>query len=218
MQFTEGARVSTAEGEIVGSIGRVVLDPETKEVTHLVVQKGFLFTEDKVVPLSLIGRAAADSLSLRPGAGDLEDLPDFEESHYVAVERGQQPAPGSSHWARPLYWYPPVGSFWPTGAYTGIEEQRYVQKTEKNIPEGTVALVEGAQVISSDGEHVGDIERVLTDPLADRATHLLIAEGLFLKEKKLVPTGWMGQVYEDEIHLRVDSDFVDSLPASHLED
>jgi uncharacterized protein YrrD len=217
MQFAEGARVSTAEGEIVGTVDRVVLDPETRKVTHLVVQKGSLFTEDKVIPLSLVGLATADQVTLRLGAGNLQELPHFEESHYVAEERGSQSAPGSSHWARPLYWYPPVGSSWPTGVYAYTEEQRYVAKTERNIPEGTVALAEGAQVISSDGRHVGNIERVFTDPLADRATHLLISEGLFLKERKLVPTGWMGLIFEDEVRLRVDSDFLDSLPAYKLE-
>lgn len=218
MQFAEGARVITAEGEIVGTIDRVVLDPDTKKVTHLVVQKGFLFTQDKLVPLSLVGPATEDRVTLRLGAGDLEDLPDFEEVHYVTVEGGRQAAPGSAHWARPLYWYPPVGPSWPTGGYAASEEKQSVEKREKNIPDGTVALEEGAQVVSSDGEHVGDIERVFTDPLADRATHLLVSEGVFLKERKLVPTGWMAHVDEDEVRLRVDADFMDSLPAYELED
>jgi hypothetical protein len=39
----------------------------------------------------------------------------------------------------------------------------YVVKTERQIPEGTVALEEGAKVIGSDGEHVGKIERIFTD-------------------------------------------------------
>jgi hypothetical protein len=89
---------------------------------------------------------------------------------------------------------------------------RYVAKTEKNIPEGTVALEEGAKVIGSDGKEVGDIERILTDPLEDRATHLLIAEGLLLKDEKLIPTQWMTQVSEHEVHLSVGSAFVESLP------
>ena len=218
MQFTEGARVFTAEGESVGAIDRVVLDPDTKKVTHVVVRKGFLFAEDKVVPLSLVGHAAEDKVILRLGEGDLEDLADFEESHYVQAEHGTESAPGSAHWARPLYWYPAADSPWPTGGVAVQDRPRYIEKREQNIPEGTVALEEGAQVIGSDGRQVGDIERIFTDPVADRATHLLIAEGLFLKEKKLIPASWMTTVSEDEVHLLVDSDFVERLPEYKVED
>jgi uncharacterized protein YrrD len=216
MQFTEGAKVFTADGERVGTIDRVVLEPDTKEVTHLVVQKGFLFTEDKVVPMSLVGPATEDHVTLREDADGLEALPDFEESHYVPIDRGRQPAPGSAHWARPLYLYPPIGAWWEIGGYADYARPQYVAKTEKNIPEGTVALEEGAKVMSSNEEHVGDVERIFTDPLEDRATHLLVSEGLILRDRKLIPTGWMSTVHEDEVHLSVDSDLVESLPEYQL--
>jgi uncharacterized protein YrrD len=211
MQFTEGAKVVTADGERVGTIDRVILKPDTKEVTHLVVQKGFLFTEDKVVPMSLVGPATEERVTLREDAGDLEKLPDFQEAHYVPADRGKRPTSAEDR-ARSLYWYPPSGAWWEIGGYANYAKPAYVVETKKNIPEGTVAVQEGAKVIGSDGEHIGDIERIFTDPLEDRATHLLIAEGLILKEKRLIPTGWMSTVLEDEVHLSVDSQFVESLP------
>jgi uncharacterized protein YrrD len=219
MQFREGARVVTADGEKAGAIDRVVLDPDTKEVTHVVVHKGFLFTEEKVVPLSLVGQATDDKITLRLNADDLEALPDFEMAHYVAAPGDTSPVrSASAHWARPLYWYPPVGSTWPVAAFVGAEEPRYVLRTEQNIPEGAVALEEGARVLASDGKYVGDVERVFTDPLDDRVTHLVVSEGLFLKERKLVPATWLSLVFEDQVSLRVDSDFVSSLPEYQLED
>jgi uncharacterized protein YrrD len=223
MQFANGAKVFTADGERVGTIDRVVLDPDTREVTHLVVKKGLLFKEDKVVPISLVGPATEDKVTLRGDAGDWEKLPGFEEAHYVPVRParprlGHEPAPDATRWARPILWYPPVGTWWVTGAYADYGRPRYVAKTKKNIPEGTVALEEGAKVMSSDGEQVGNIERVITDPLEDRATHLLVSEGLILKEKKLIPTAWMSSVVEDGVRLSVDSDLVESLPEYELQD
>jgi uncharacterized protein YrrD len=88
----------------------------------------------------------------------------------------------------------------------------YVTKVEKNIPEGTVALEEGAKVVDREGKHIGDVERIFTDSLEDRATHLLISEGLLFKEKKLVPTSWLLNVFEDEVRLSVEADVVDNLP------
>jgi uncharacterized protein YrrD len=213
MQFRDGAEVFTADGERVGTIDRVVLEPVTKQVTHLVVQKGLFHAEDKLVPISLVGPTTEDRVTLRRDASDLEKLPDFEESHYVPVDRSPQPqlASGSVHWARPMHMYPLVGSWLSSGGYHADVTPQYVARTGQQNPEGTVALEEGAKVISSDGKRIGDIERIFTDPLADRATHLLISGGLILKHKKLIPTRWMTNVLEKEVHLSVDAGFMESL-------
>ncbi|MGD8463446.1 MAG: PRC-barrel domain-containing protein [Anaerolineae bacterium] len=212
MQFKAGANVFTADGEKVGTIDRVVLDPDTKEATHLVIQKGFLFAENKVVPMSLVGPATEDRVTLREDANDLGELPEFEVAHYVPAEPETQPAPDDADWASPVYHYPPFGAWWTTMPQGGYAVPPYVAKIEKNIPEGTVALKEGAKVVDREGKHIGDVERIFTDSLEDRATHLLISEGLLFKEKKLVPTSWLLNVFEDEVRLSVEADVVDNLP------
>jgi len=218
MQFKQGANVFTSDGEKVGEIEQVVIDPKTDEVTHVVVEKGFLLTVDKVVPISLIGPATEDRVTLRENAGDLEALPDFEEKHYVMLDEDRLKEAYERGHPRPLHWYPPVRmSWWHSGGYLGYTgffgypAPPYVLKTERNIPEGTVALKEGAKVISRDDEHVGDVEAVLTDPDEDRATHLVISQGLLLKERKLVPTSWVSAVMSDEVHLAVGSRLIEGL-------
>ena len=59
---------------------------------------------------------------------------------------------------------------------------------------------------------IGDIESIFVEPSQDRATHLEISRGLFLKERKVVPTTWITSVREDEVHLGVSSDLVEHLP------
>jgi len=218
MKFKQGANVFTSDDQKVGEIDRVVIDPKTDEVTHVVVEKGFLLPIDKVVPISLIGPATEDRVTLRENAGDLEALPDFQEKHYVLLDEKELKEASSQGYARPLHWYPPVGTtWWHTGGYLGYvgffgyPGPPYVVETERNIPEGTVALKEGAKVISKDGEHVGDVEAVLTDPEEDRATHLVISQGLLLKERKLVPTSWASTVTPDEVHLTVGSRLIEEL-------
>ena len=49
MRFNKGATVQDQAGKRIGRIDRVVLDPKTKKVPHLVVEKAILFTEDRVV-------------------------------------------------------------------------------------------------------------------------------------------------------------------------
>jgi uncharacterized protein YrrD len=208
MEFEKGADVFSAEGEKVGRVERVVINPATKEVAAIVVEKGILFAEDKVVDISLVGPVTKDRVNLREFPGDLEDLPDLIESHFVPLRETDKPEEA----AAPLYWYPPFGTWWMGGGYTPYARPPYVIQAEANIPAGTVALEEGASVISADGKEIGDVERIFTEPEQNRATHLLIAEGRFLAEKKLVPTAWMDTVLEDEIHLSVDADVIDELP------
>ena len=88
---------------------------------------------------------------------------------------------------------------------------QFVTQIEQNIPAGTVAVKEGATVITADGKHVGYMESVFADVSAEQITHLLISNGLITKEKKLVPIDWVTVLGEDEIHLRVDKPAVDEL-------
>lgn len=86
-------------------------------------------------------------------------------------------------------------------------------ETVRNIPEDTVPLKEGTDVFSSDGEHVGDVERLLVEPESNQVSHFVISQGLFFKDRKLVPMHWVRSVAEDNVHLSVTSDFLEQLPS-----
>jgi maltose alpha-D-glucosyltransferase/alpha-amylase len=199
MEFKRDTEVLTADGEKVGVIDRFVIDPRTKEVTHLVVKKGFLFPEDKVVPVDLIAFATEDQVKLKAVEGELE-LPVFEETYYTRVGAADR-----------LYHYAPVGVAW--WGYPGyLTHQDYAVATRQNIPQQTVAIEEGAKVVSADSEHVGNVQRVFMDEDTVRATHLVISSGMFLTTEKLIPTSWIETITEDEIFLAVDSEVLKGLP------
>ncbi len=183
MKFKQNASVSTADGEGVGHIDRVVIAPATKRVTHVVVRKGLLFADDRVVPIGLVAEATDDHINLREGAGDLHDLPIFEESVYVRMT------------------YPDPG---PSGP-------QYAQRVEQNIPEGTVALREGAKVIAEDGKLVGRVEGILTNAETDQATYILISQGFLQKERKLVPAFWAREIEENEIYLAAPANVLETI-------
>lgn len=216
MQFNENAEVQTASGEKVGRIDRVVMDPKSKELTHFVVRKGLIFTTDKVIPLDQVESADGDRVVLKAGAGEADDFPDFEKTHYIPAEEIEKIARRETRGPRPLAWYYPLpgGAWWGTrmGAYPGYPAPPYTRRTELNIPDGTVPLEEGAKVVSSEGEHVGDVQRIYTEEDEQRATHLLISKGLVTKTTKLIPTMWVEQVLENEVHLSISQDFVNGLP------
>lgn len=214
MELKEGNRVITADGSEAGKINRFVINPVTLKVTHLVVQKGFLFPEDKVIPINWVASTSEDQVTLSKRAGEVQDLPPFEELHYVPLDEAEQQRLTAVPYGYgpAYYWYPPFGA--PGIAYPYYAEPvaDVAVETERNIPKNTVPLEEGAAVIGADGEHVGDVERVMVDPGSNRATHFLISKGLLLKERKLVPIDWVERVMEREVHLGVGSRFIDRLP------
>jgi uncharacterized protein YrrD len=216
MQFREGASVVTSSDEKVGDLDRVVVDPLSGEVTHLVVREGLLFPQDKVIPVDLVRDTDEERVVLRAQITDPEAFPNFEEAEYIRLEEAQ--AEGG-HAYRPgyapaYYWYPPPGiGWWGTVPYPISPQPPYVLAAKRNIPEGTIPLREGAQVLSADGEEVGNVERVFAEPADDRVTHLLISQGLLLKERKLVPTTWIATVSENQVRLGVESSMIEDLPA-----
>lgn len=219
MRFEKGMRILTIDGREVGAIAAVVLDPRSKEITYLVIQKGGLFETEKLVPVDMIGEKRQDGYLLRVGEDALNELPDFQETQYVTTDN---PALvdeyGAAESPRSLYHYPTVGILGANvgqplfGAAAGAGLPPYVVRVERNLPEGAVVLREGTNVIADNGDHVGDVEQVIADPRTDRVTHFVISRGLLLKERKLVPIEWVSEVGEEEVRVVVAPRFLDALP------
>ncbi len=213
MQFKNGTKVYAFDGQDVGRVDRVVLNPKTKEVSHIVVRKGFLFTEDKIIPLQLVASATEDRVSLRENATNQDKLLPFEETHYIPLDKADlRNAAYPVDSAAALYWYPPMGGWMGLTGSTGFScPPPNRLETEQNIPEDTVALKEGAKVFSDTNQNVGNVTRVFTDPTSNQITHFLVAEGVLFKEKKLIPVSWIHEIQEGEIHLSVGTSVLDKL-------
>jgi len=207
VQFQKNMAVLTANGQEVGALDRVVFSPESKMVTHIVVRTGSLLNKtDKVVPIDVVTGTTEDQINLSGEAGDLESFPPFEEERVVDKKTGLDHPPLYGSTTPELVGYPE-----PNIPVMQVPGDEYVTQTKQNIPTGTVALKEGAKVITSEGQHVGSVERVLADLSVHQVTHLLISRGLLPKERKLIPMEWVARVEDDEVHLRVEEHSVKEL-------
>jgi len=75
----------------------------------------------------------------------------------------------------------------------------------------------GVKVISNDGQKIGTLDHVITDPKTDCVTHLVISSGLLIKKRRLIPVYWLGDVFEDRVHLAVGSRLFGCLLEFHAE-
>jgi uncharacterized protein YrrD len=71
-RFKVGAAVYSVDDEVVGSIEHVVMDPVTKEATHLIVRPGSQAAEVQVIPVGWVGSSTEQSVTLYCRADQLQ--------------------------------------------------------------------------------------------------------------------------------------------------
>ena len=180
-QFQQNAGVFAVNGQRLGQLERVVFDPETRVITHIVVSHGGLVDkEQRVVPIDLVAETTENQIALRSEAEDLGALPVFEMPHYVPKSE-QAPEPSGSDIAavpNPPYGTPMIAVPARPLPPDQVSDQVVATQTDRNIPHGTVAMKEGARVITREGKEAGEVERVVADSQIGQITHLLISSGL----------------------------------------
>jgi uncharacterized protein YrrD len=210
MRYVKGAEVFTAAGEKIGTISRVVIDAKTRDVTDLVVEQGALMKDEKVIPIGLVDTENQNRIVLRETNQSVDDFLDYETTHYVPVEQAGAPYEN----VEANYWYPPV-SFqmqMPRAGLISTAIPDQVAQTETSIPEGRIAISEGARVRSADDEHIGNVEQVITNAEGNTVTHFVVGKGFLLREHKLVPAPWILGVDDDQVRLSVEARLFDRLP------
>jgi uncharacterized protein YrrD len=208
MQITPGVSVFTSDDKEAGRVERVVIDPRTREVTHLVVGSSLLFNDSRIIPIPMITSADEDRIVLLEDQTSLENLPYFEQTHFIPPSEAGDTNKTPEAYPPPLYWYPPAGmsSMGFPGFWT------YPTRTEQNLPEDLVALRDGAKVTDIAEEDIGEIERMIMEKESGKVTHLVVGWGLIQRSHKLVPAHWVEGVEEDQVRLAVHKREIESLP------
>lgn len=201
--FQKNANIVDANGQQVGTLERVVLNPESKLVTDIVIRTGTLFNKTaKVVPVKFIVETAENQIVLSPEAGEFDAFPLFEERYLVEADGDIDQKPADV--PQVVYGNPGFGPM-----IVQAPGEQVVTQVEQHIPQGTVAMKEGAKVITADGKNVGNVERVLADASLEQVTNLEISKGLLTKEWRLIPMKWVESIDEDDVYLRVNESAID---------
>lgn len=77
-EFNIGARVHCQDGPW-GKLVKVAVNPDTQQVTGLIVQKEFLLQFNQVLPLAVIESTTAEDVYLTISSDDLETYPEYRE-------------------------------------------------------------------------------------------------------------------------------------------
>lgn len=82
-----GSNVYTIDGEKVGRLRFIMVDPDTASVSHLVLEKSSFLEKDVMVPTDRVGQVLHRGIFLTANIGELLDMEEFPESEYGGRER-----------------------------------------------------------------------------------------------------------------------------------
>src|ERR1041385_2970667 len=112
MRVEIGVRVQSSDGKDLGAIRNLIVDVESREVRSVVVEKGFLFKEDREVPLGQLTERSNGFIRLNMTSEEADNLPVYDESRYMEVPVDLATTlgypPGGTIWAAPM---PTSGGF-----------------------------------------------------------------------------------------------------------
>ena len=173
-------------GRNCGRSTRIVLNPVTKEITHLVVkQRAFPYTE-RLVPVDLMVESTPRMIRLRCDGPDLDEMDEFVETEFIPSEE--------THIVDGPF------MMWP---YTYTTEE-YMPQSHKQIPVGELAIRRGTRVIASDGQ-IGQIDEFIVNRHGDLITHLIMREGHFWDPKEVtIPVSYIEHIEDDAVYLNID--------------
>jgi uncharacterized protein YrrD len=206
MRVELGAKVATADGKELGTIDKLILEPESGEVKAVVVQKGLLFTHDIEIPLDGIVGQENGAVLLRYTADQVDDLPRFLAGSYTT------PPPGRVTEYEAAYGFPSATYLWPAFGRGAPAPTAYgdeavgavgdeVQALHRKQGFGNAVIEVGSEVRSRDGEKVGTVRRVVFDPSDGQPSSIVVREGFLFTEDVEFPAGLISSADDGVIYL-----------------
>ena len=208
MRFRIGADACCTDG-VCGQVSRIIVNPVTREATHLAVDPKHRRGPGRLVPVDLVDATTGQirlrcSLSefrtLRP-AQETESVPDLDPTGHGHPDN----APNKVNWAL-------VGGSVIIQRRARGEPEAPQQVTVDYVPSGEVGIHRELTVYATDGE-IGQVQGLVVEPGGRHVTHVLLQEGHMWGRKEVaIPIGAVTKIGTLLIHLSLTRHQVKDLP------
>ena len=217
-EFAIGATVSCSEG-VCGEVRRLIVDPATDAVTHLVVEPKHRRTAGRLVPIHIVDTTAG-GIRLRCTRAEFDSL-DHAERRDFADQADQ--SVGTGGLVGDAMAYGVGGEVYVAGvrgAMGATEGMRAPPPPHRRtiiqdvVPLGEIEVRPGDRVHAVDGE-IGRVHGFFVNPVDDRVTHVLLEEGhLWGRKEVAIPVSAVTGV-DLGIRLNITKQQVENLPPVH---
>lgn len=193
-----GVAVRGSDEKHLGALSRIVIEPASDQVTHLIVEPGLLESgnalkpggwevpRERVVPMELVTSASKDEVHLTADEASFLRLPLFERKQYTDVDGAA--ATGTKGQWHSRFQLGQILSF--VSAGWGLGAAPYVPPADISYNETptSVAIEEGAPVWRMEPrEEIGTVERVLLDTATQRVSALVMRRSGLPHHRVLLP-------------------------------
>jgi osmotically-inducible protein OsmY/sporulation protein YlmC with PRC-barrel domain len=194
----------------VGRLERLVVDPTTGRVTHLVVGHD---GRAVLVPVSWVECDQDEIVQLSPEAGDLDQLPTFDPAEYLEAGPDHPTLAGGRSPGDVVFSL--GGSLWEIRSQTRASEG--VTAEQPGRP--GVQISNKTEVLALD-RPAGRVRYVVLDHATGTVSHVVVRLrlGLLARRDVVVPLAWATRITSDCIELAVRRDELAALPEFHLDE
>jgi uncharacterized protein YrrD len=210
MLINLGANVLSRDGDKVGSVGRIVLDSETRALHKFILDRGLLSARHRIVDVDMVTSADEENIRLDLTEAQVDELPDFVEEQFTYVPENDYDAlpflmPNAGGAGTYLYGAPAIGR-----GYEGSQDSLFdaapstspVVENRSNLLETDVMISEGTDVYAADGAKVGKVDEVVMSD-SGQVRGFLVKSGLIFKKDVRIPIDLVDNAGEDRITLNV---------------
>lgn len=197
MEIDLGADIISNDGEKLGTVDSLVMDPTSHEIRSIVVRKGFFFPTDRILPADLVTGIEDGVVRMNISEADANNLEEYMDANYLMPPAGFYGAPG--------YMWPATSTMiYNAGAL--VDEQIH-----QRYPDAIV-LSEGTLVVDNTGDELGRVTELASDE-SGRVVGLRVEQGFFRHHERYIPVHFIAKADDSIISLSVDKSHVEDATA-----
>lgn len=228
MRVQLGAAVVCSDGQQVGTVDRLVIDPVTQKLLQLIVRQGRWTTQDRLIDRHFIeGVGVNGAVRLTVPSAKVDELPQFYEAQFVTPQASWNtilyPKVGGANYSglgvsgsfaatAPL-----VKASGPGGGYSGglpgdvIGAGGYGElnfEVRSNLPTGALLIDRGTKVVDSKEQRLGEVDDFVYNA-EGTITGFRVRGGLFGRRRASVPVSAVATATPDLVRLNIPAAEVD---------
>jgi osmotically-inducible protein OsmY/sporulation protein YlmC with PRC-barrel domain len=182
-----------------GKLVKLVVDPQTQQVTELIVEKGLLFKEDRVLPITTVERVTEQEICLNIHSYELSNYPEYRQ---VTVK---EPASEGQAYSSATTLGPGLAPI----------SERVVPMVRRRVHQGIAAgkaVIGPGTEVENPRKTLGHVDHVVVDTQTGQMTQLILRSGTFFPEYVVIGAEQIKAVDEQDVLVTVTDEELAGLP------